>query len=344
MTSTRSDSPVQPPAARRLTVSLVGLALAASCAAVPPSETEPPAPDVAHEVSGTVQAWPGEAQAPCGARLVVERFHDEVGARAGSETRALITSAQAYEEYFGHPAPKGVDLGREWVVFYATGGKHVGSSADVNVVGVSGSVLHVVTTRSAPVPPCAPTVPVADGGPGTTGMGTGSSSSGAGGAAGAGGSLGAPTPTPGQAAPMSVPPKLSDDAGATCAGSAAAARAAHECPVRAGEVPRAEDHVGQLPAPGHRPPLRWAALPQLVCSRPVRPRLHLCRARELPAASPLRPDQRRRLVQQQRAMWRGPDLLDRDGHVHRQPDLRPGPALSHQLPWHLCEEGRPAAD
>ena len=183
MTSTRSDSPAHPPAIRRLTVSLVALSLAASCGVQPPpSETEPPAAEVVHEVAGTVKAWPGEAQASCGARLVVERFHDDVGARASSETRALITSAQAYEEYFGHRAPKGVDLGREWVVFYAAGNHAAGSTVDVNVVGVSGSVLHVVTTRSAPVPPCAPPTPggAVDGGPGIPTTSPGSSGSGSG--------------------------------------------------------------------------------------------------------------------------------------------------------------------
>ena len=127
-----------------LTLSIALLAAAAGCDVgntPPPTDPQPPAPmkDL-QEVGGAVQSWRGEAEASCGARLVVTRFNDDVGARAGVETRTLITTAEAYRS-FGHPAPAGVQLGREWVVFYSPGRTGGGYTPDVGVVGVRGDVF-----------------------------------------------------------------------------------------------------------------------------------------------------------------------------------------------------------
>jgi hypothetical protein len=171
MRSTRFDSP----AGRRLprlSFSLAALAAVGACGDAGNDDTQMTSKEV-HEVAGTVQAWPGEAQASCGARLVVTRFDDNVGMRAASETRALITTPQAYRDYFGHAPPAGVQLGREWVVFYSAGRQGGGYHADVSVVGVSGDVLHVVTTLTSPVPPCPPPIPGGSG----PGMGGGSAPS-----------------------------------------------------------------------------------------------------------------------------------------------------------------------
>jgi hypothetical protein len=158
-------SPTVP--ASRIALSLAVLALAAGCSTADP----PPSERTVHEVNGTVQAWLGDAKAPAGQRLTVERFNDDVGARAGSETRALITSAEAYQDYFGHPAPAGVSVGKEWVVFYAAGKAPGGSTPDVSLASVDGDILTVVTTLTGPIPPCLPPVPGTAAGSGTTGSG-----------------------------------------------------------------------------------------------------------------------------------------------------------------------------
>ena len=199
MRSTPSDSLAER-LTPRLTLSLAALALAASC-----SPADAPTPTDVHEVSGAVQVWPGEVRASCGDRLALERFVDDVGDRAGSETRALITTAQAYQEYFGHAPPAGVSVGREWVVFYAPGPKGRGSFPNVEVVGTSGDVLHVVTTLTAPIPPCAPPLPGKSSGAGGssgTGGSAGSANSGSGSASTGSGSApsGTNTATPGAAA------------------------------------------------------------------------------------------------------------------------------------------------
>jgi hypothetical protein len=174
MRSTRFDSPARR-RLPRLSFSLAALAAVGACGdAGNDDDTNQVTSKEVHEVAGTVQAWPGEAQASCGARLVVTRFDDNVGMRAATETRALITTPQAYRDYFGHAPPAGVQLGREWVVFYSAGRQGGGYSADVSVVGVSGDVLHVVTTLTSPIPPCPP--PPIPGGNGP-GMGGGSAPS-----------------------------------------------------------------------------------------------------------------------------------------------------------------------
>jgi hypothetical protein len=158
----------------RLTFSLAALAAMAACGDADKTDPANPAMKDLNEVAGTVQTWPGEAAASCGERLVVTRFNDDVGGRAGVETRALITTPQAYQEYFGHAPPPGVQLGREWVVFYSSGRRGGGYTADVSVVGVRGDVLHVVTTLTSPIPPCPPPVPVPGMGGGTGGASGGS--------------------------------------------------------------------------------------------------------------------------------------------------------------------------
>jgi len=198
-------------ATSRLTLSFALLAVACDVGTTPPpADPDPdrePMKEV-NEVTGTVQSWPGEAQASCGARLIVTRFHDDVGARAATETRVLLTTPEAYRSYFGHPAPAGVQLGREWVVFYSPGRKgSAGYVPDVGVVGAQGDVLHVVTTLTAPVPPCAPPpgggpvpMPTPDSGPApmtTPSSGATAPSTG-----------GAPPPTTVAPPPVSIPPSL----------------------------------------------------------------------------------------------------------------------------------------
>ena len=231
MRSTSPASPAhraKPASLTRLTLSLALLAAAACDVGNDQPPTDPdrqPTPpssmkDVS-EVSGTVQAWPGEAEASCGARLMVTRFRDDVGARAATETRVLLTTPEAYRSYFGHPAPAGVQLGKEWVVFYSAGRQGAGSIPDVGVVGVRGDVLHVVTTLTAPTPPCVPPpggpapMPVPDpapmpapmtapgSGPTTTPPNTGS-----GGAPTPPSTGAAPPPNTVAPPPVSVPPSL----------------------------------------------------------------------------------------------------------------------------------------
>jgi hypothetical protein len=149
----------------RHTLSIAVVASLAACAG-----QDAPSGEV-HEVAGPVQSWPGEAQSSCGARLGFTQFKDDVAGRADRETRALLTTAQAYLDYFGHPAPPQVDLGKEWVVFYASG-KPAPYAAGIAAVGASGDVLHVVTTLTGPIPPCLPPPP-AGMGPGTNGSGAG---------------------------------------------------------------------------------------------------------------------------------------------------------------------------
>jgi hypothetical protein len=187
----------------RFVLSIAALALAAGCGAV----DAPPVSEELHEVTGTVAVWPGEAQSSCGDRIAIQRFKDDVGTRALSETRVLLTSAQAYQDYFGHAAPAGVDLGREWVVFYSPGSNRGGYTPDVSVVGASNDVLHVVTTLTAPIPPCVP--PIAPGmdiggssGSGSTGSGTATTGGGTGGSSG---SAAAPT-MPNSSAPATNAP------------------------------------------------------------------------------------------------------------------------------------------
>jgi hypothetical protein len=188
------------------------LALVAGCGSIEdpnaPGAEDPskPGSSSVQEVTGAVAVWPGEAQSSCGDRILFSRFNDNVGSRAGLETRALLTSPQAYLDYFGHPAPAGVDLNREWVVFYSAGRKGAGSTADVSVVGAQGDVLRVVTTLTGPIPPCVPPVMTDPaypmGGP-TTGAG-GSSGGGSTGSSG-----GAPVPTMPNTTPPSNPPNSS---------------------------------------------------------------------------------------------------------------------------------------
>jgi hypothetical protein len=170
MRSTRFDTPARRRLSR-LALPLAAFAAVAGCgdAANENGNVTPNMKEV-QEVPGDVQAWPGEAQASCGERLVVTRFNDDVAGRAGVETRALITTPEGYRDYFGHAPPAGVQLGREWVVFYAPGRKGgAGYSPDVGVVGVRGDVLHVVTTLTSPIPPCLPPTPVPGSGGGTGG-------------------------------------------------------------------------------------------------------------------------------------------------------------------------------
>ena len=63
---------------------------------------------------------------PTGTAIPSEASTDDVGTHAADETRVLIRTAQGYEDYFGHAPPAGVDLTRQWVIFYAAGTRNTG--------------------------------------------------------------------------------------------------------------------------------------------------------------------------------------------------------------------------
>jgi Copper-binding of amyloid precursor, CuBD len=203
----------------RLALSAVALAVGAGCDLPDPVVKE------VQEVAGEVAAYPGAMPAPDASGIQATRFRDDVGPRAYNETRALITSAAAYRDYFGHAPPASVAFPKEWVIFYAPGKKgSAGYQADVRVLGAKSDTLHVVTTLTAPIPPCAPPMDLPATMPGSTppagpmGSGPTTSASGTGGAAGSGtgpssgpttpNNAGAPAPTPPAttAPPMLVPP------------------------------------------------------------------------------------------------------------------------------------------
>lgn len=122
-------------------------------------------PDGVQETLGVVQAAPApDAVAPnipgrpAPSTIVFKAFQDEVGRRAASETRALITSAAGYAEYFGHAAPPEVDFSTEWVIFYAAGTQRSGGyRADVRSIAANGDTLNVVTLLFQPGAGCAVT-------------------------------------------------------------------------------------------------------------------------------------------------------------------------------------------
>ena len=80
------------------------------------------------EFLGEVRPWQGQPDLGGTAVAFVE-FKDEVGDLAGTERRALIKTREAYQSYFGHAPPAGVNLPDEWVIFYAAGTKPSGGHA-----------------------------------------------------------------------------------------------------------------------------------------------------------------------------------------------------------------------
>lgn len=50
--------------------------------------------------------------------------------------RAIVTSADSFEEYFGTPAPDSVDFDKEWVAFYGLGARNSGGFA-ASIEGIS---------------------------------------------------------------------------------------------------------------------------------------------------------------------------------------------------------------
>jgi hypothetical protein len=104
-----------------------------------------------HEVRGKVSQWPGDGASAPAARQPASPISDEVGTRAQQETRALITTKEAYATYFGRTPPSGVDWDREWVIFYAAGTRPSGGFVpSVDAVTAVGSVLRVVTRLQTP--------------------------------------------------------------------------------------------------------------------------------------------------------------------------------------------------
>src|SRR6185295_422606 len=108
-------------------------------------------------VSGPVQAA-GDAPVASAVAVPFQEFEDDVGSQAASEVRVLIRTAAGYQRYFGHAAPKSVDLPREWVIFYAAGTKPTGGY-DANILSLAraGRSLQAVTELVSPGAGCAVT-------------------------------------------------------------------------------------------------------------------------------------------------------------------------------------------
>jgi len=89
--------------------------------------------------------------------VAFEEFSDDIGDAGREETRVLLTSAREYAALFGHEAPKSVDFGREWVVFYSAGIKPTGGY-DASVLDIrlteNGRSLLVTTSLVSPGPGC----------------------------------------------------------------------------------------------------------------------------------------------------------------------------------------------
>src|SRR5438552_217832 len=107
------------PALRALPTTLAGVALPALLALAGCGGDAQDLDEVQGNVNDVTTAPPGTA-------VPFEAFDDDVGARGASERRAVIRTREAYEGYFGHAPPTGVDFPRQWVIFYAAGTKPSG--------------------------------------------------------------------------------------------------------------------------------------------------------------------------------------------------------------------------
>jgi hypothetical protein len=83
------------------------------------------------EVLGQTRAWEGQGamDAPGVVSIPFTVFSDDVGDKAATERHVLFKTRDAYLGFFGHAPPAGVDLGKDWVIFYAAGTKPTGGYA-----------------------------------------------------------------------------------------------------------------------------------------------------------------------------------------------------------------------
>lgn len=82
-------------------------------------------------------------------------IQDDVWDRGDEETRVVLTSAAAYESYFGHTAPADVDFAREWVFFYSAGGRSTGGyTASVEEITAIGRTVWFETKLVSPGQDC----------------------------------------------------------------------------------------------------------------------------------------------------------------------------------------------
>jgi hypothetical protein len=104
------------------------------------------------QIAGDVRDAPS---APAGTSITFEALTDEVGARADTETRAVVHTAQGYRDFFGHLPPAGVDFSRQWVIFYAAGTKPSGGH-ETRIISVTRSdrSLVVITGLTSPGAGC----------------------------------------------------------------------------------------------------------------------------------------------------------------------------------------------
>jgi hypothetical protein len=95
---------------------------------------------------------------PPGTAIPFEEFTDDVGDHAAIETRVLIRSAQAYQNFFGHASPADIDFGRQSVIFYAAGTRPTGGF-DANILSLTraGNQLVAITELVSPGAGCAVT-------------------------------------------------------------------------------------------------------------------------------------------------------------------------------------------
>ena len=114
------------------------------------------------EILGEVRPWDGGGPRPGVTAIPFETFRDSVGDRAGIERRVLIKSAEAYTSFFGHAPPAGVDMSRDWVIFYAAGRRNTGGFvASVQALSLADlgreTILQAVTRLESPGRDCAVT-------------------------------------------------------------------------------------------------------------------------------------------------------------------------------------------
>jgi hypothetical protein len=121
-------------------LSLLAAVGAAGCGSVPVEDVD--------QVTGSV---PEAGALSSSGAISFETFDDDVGARAATETRALIRSRRAYQDFFGHAPPASVDFSRQWVVFYSAGTKSTdGYDASILALMRAGGRLLVVTELVSP--------------------------------------------------------------------------------------------------------------------------------------------------------------------------------------------------
>ena len=116
------------------------------------------------EVLGQTRAWEGQGatDAPGVASIPFTVFSDDVGDKASTERHVLLKTRDAYMGFFGHAPPAGVELGKDWVIFYAAGIKPTGGFA-ASIVALytrdigHDKLLQAVTRLESPGAGCAVT-------------------------------------------------------------------------------------------------------------------------------------------------------------------------------------------